>query len=133
MKSFKSIIALLIFTTFTTFFYSCGDDAVSSGNDIVFPESNVSYYEHVYPYMKLTCAYAGCHSESSVAGGLSMESYIDLMKIPLFVIGKKPENSYLVQKLDGRSPFKAYCYQGYVEESVVIGISKWIEEGALPN
>ncbi len=129
----KRIIQLISLVLLSNLINSCGDDAVSSGNDIVFPEKNVSYYEHVHPYMKLTCAYAGCHSASSIAGGLVLETHIDLMSIPLFVLPGDPENSILVQKLDGRSPFKAYCYQGYVKESVVTGISKWIEEGAQPN
>lgn len=130
MKSIK-IFALLISSA--VIFSCCGDDPVTSGNDIEFPEENVSYYEHVHPYMKLTCAYVGCHSPSTQAGGYVLETHMDLMKIPLFVMPGEPDKSYLVQKLDGRSPFLPYCYQGYVEESVVKGISKWIEEGAKGN
>ncbi len=130
MKSIKKIISLFCLTAFIS---CCGDDPVTSGNDVKFPEENVSYYEHVHPYMKLTCAYVGCHHSSTQAGNISLESHIDLMRYPLFVMPGEPEKSYLVWKLNGSSPFRAFCYQGYVEESVVKGISKWIEEGAKAN
>ncbi len=130
MKFLKMFILIISFSFFIS---CCGDNSISSGNDVEFPDKNVSYYEHVHPYMKLTCAYVGCHSSTTIAGGLIMETHINLMQIPLFVMPGDSANSYLMQKLDGRSPFKAYCYQGYVEESVKKGIGTWINEGAKAN
>ena len=77
------------------------DPAVS---DIVFPASNVSYSQHVDPLFTQRCAFGGCHYGPSPAGALDLTrpSYEGLRNhFPALVIAGEPNNSILVQKIEG--------------------------------
>ena len=113
---------------------SCNDNIISDPAQIVFPAKNVSYQNHIQPFMVLTCAYQGCHSDETMAGGRSMTNYIALsetMNMGLVIPGN-PDGSVLVQMLEGKLPHNPYVYW-IVNDNHKAGIRQWILEGALNN
>jgi hypothetical protein len=104
-------------------------------------------------YFALSCVFGGCHEASSREGGLNMEAddlHAELVNVPAFdekagprgkirVIPFDAENSFLVEKLEGRQardegnlmpdgtdvPIDPQCRIKLVRE--------WIDNGALDN
>jgi hypothetical protein len=131
----KKALAFLTTVYLCITLFSCCNDSVSSGSNIVFPESNVSYINHVYPFINITCAYQGCHSSTSQAAGRIMDDYYslvyDINNLGLVVPGKA-DSSLLVQILDGRIPHNPLI-SWKVNDNQRAGIKKWIAEGAKNN
>jgi hypothetical protein len=113
---------------------SCNDSIINDPDQIVFPAKNVSYQNHIQPFMVLTCAYQGCHSDETMAGGRSMTNYIALfetMNMGLVIQGN-PDASVLIQMLEGKLPHNPYVYWK-VNDNHKTGIRQWILEGAMNN
>lgn len=115
------------------FSISC-DDPIEPNHDVVFPEENVSYINHVYPFLKNNCAYAGCHSTAYQEAGVVLDTYHDLFRRPGLIVLDNPEGSELIQILEVRIPHeRPYFYKGYFIENEINGMKTWIIEGALNN
>ncbi len=133
MKQFFAICAVIVLPLLAGLWLgACDDDGVRPGDEIVFPEKDVSYAAHVQPFFTLRCANYGCHEDQSRAGNLSLTSYVMTTERPGVVIAGSSESSLLMQKLDGRLPHP-------IEVPVIInlnqltGIKTWINEGAKNN
>ncbi len=116
---------------------SCGDNFITPNREIVFPDSNVSYQNHVQYFLNLKCSYRGCHSAEDKAGGRDMTDYFGLFETANngLIIKGEPDNSRMVTILRG-NPMHLGLYQfppGYFSENNVNGIITWIKEGALFN
>lgn len=111
---------------------SCGEDLLTDPKQVVFPDTNVSYQEHVQPFFNLTCTYSGCHSSGTRAGNLALTSYLEFIDSPGLIIEGKPDQSVLVQVLEGNLPHVP-SFQDRITENHVQGIRQWILEGALNN
>jgi len=126
---------ILIFFSSLLLFFSCSDDLVNNPQEIVFPDSNVSFQNHVQPLITLTCSYQGCHSDISQAGGIRLTdyfSYFDNPSVLGMVIPGDPDGSRLVQILENPNFHLPYIVW-YVNENHKAGIRKWIEEDAKNN
>jgi len=129
-------IIILAIGVFILSFSSCGNN-VTEGNEIIFPAQNVSYQLHVEPFMRFTCAYYGCHSTESRAGGRDLSSYNALVNDPInlgLVIPYQSDNSNLIRMLKRNGEY----YHTFSEEwrygpNQFEGMKKWIDEGALNN
>ncbi len=55
------------------FFLSCGKDASTNPGEIDFPEKDLSFSQHIRPVLLNRCAFSGCHSSRSKAGGLDLQ------------------------------------------------------------
>lgn len=111
---------------------SCDEDGVGPGDDIVFPDKDVSYAAHVQPYFTLRCANYGCHEDQTRAGNLSLTSYTMLIERPGIVIPRNAQSSLLMQKIDGRLPHPIDV-PIFINENQLKGIETWINEGAKQN
>jgi hypothetical protein len=102
--------------------------------NVVFPDSNVSYSQHVEPLFQQGCAFGQCHGSNS-AGGLNLESpsYSKLLSRPGLVVSRESNNSLLVQRLDGRLQPRMPLNRTQLTQNQVNGIKKWIDEGAANN
>lgn len=130
----KLILPLLVTILILTGFTSC-TNTFDSGNDIVFPDSNVSYQLHVEPFMRLTCAYYGCHSFDYRAGGRDLSTYDALMDAQMnlgLIIPYQSNNSILI-KIMKLEYYHTYSEQWRINQNQVKGLAKWIDEGALRN
>lgn len=97
--------------------------------DVVFPDSNVSYTRHVEPFLRLACAFSGCHSSSDP---IPLDSYIALFQTPGLVIVGRPEQSRLNQVLEGTLAHPP-VFSGVVTDNHRRGMAQWVREGARNN
>ena len=64
MRNMKCVALLLFF--YSMFLCSaCNDNVITSPDQIIFPDTNISYQLHVKPLLELTCAFSGCHDYES--------------------------------------------------------------------
>lgn len=111
---------------------ACGDQ-ITSSDDIVFPEENVSYINHVKPFLAYNCTYYGCHGMNS--SGTPAYDYITLVvEATGWVVPGKPDGSRLIQVLE--NPYTQHpvmnppIYIKDLDSAQVAGVRKWVEEGA---
>jgi hypothetical protein len=117
---------------------TCKNDVTGGDpNSIVFPDSNVSYINHVEPLFLAVCAIpGGCHAGDEPAGGLSLESYEDLStRIYIEYIPGDPDKSRLVMAIEGTAPGIPQMPYGRppLNANQRKGIRTWIKEGAKFN
>jgi hypothetical protein len=127
-RSFISALAFLCALTLA----GCKDDGLTSADDIVFPDKNISYMTSIQPFFNLRCAYYGCHDDQSRAGNLSLTSYVNLTSLPGMVIPKDTLHSILIQKLDGRLPHPIDI-PIRINQNQLNGMKQWVNEGAKYN
>jgi hypothetical protein len=129
---FSTFFVLLILT-------SCAKENIvgDESTDIVFPlDSTISYSRHIEPLFQQRCAFSGCHGGSQPAAGLNLTtpSYNSLMNHqPRLVVAGEPNNSYLIQRLDGTLPPRMPFNATPLTQNQLDGIKKWISEGTENN
>ncbi|MBI5326026.1 MAG: hypothetical protein HZB41_12270 [Ignavibacteriae bacterium] len=106
----------------------CGDN-ITSGSNIVFPDSLVSYISHVEPFMRVKCSYIGCHCDPPNNGynASTMSNYFSLFNIDNLglVLPGNPDGSKLIQILERRLPHNYYLFpQGYFTQNQINGMRK---------
>lgn len=111
---------------------SCGEDLLTDPRQVAFPESKVSYKEHVQPFLSLSCTFSGCHSRESRAADIDFTSYLEFIGKPGLVVEGNPESSVLVQVVDNKLPHRQ-SFQERITANHIKGIKTWIAEGALNN
>lgn len=111
---------------------SCDSNSITNPSQVVFPDSNVSYQAHVLPLLSLSCAYVGCHNDESAAGNLRLTSYSGMFQHAGLIIPTKPDNSVLIQTIEGTLPHRATYYQ-VLNENQKKGMRVWVLEGARNN
>ena len=111
---------------------SCGDEILTDPKQVVFPDSNVSYLQHVQPFFNLTCTFSGCHSSDSRAGDLALTTYMEFIDHPGLIIEGHPDNSVLAQMLESKLPHSADL-SDRITQNHINGIRQWIKEGAQNN
>jgi hypothetical protein len=104
----------------------------------MFPDSNVSFSKHVGPLFQQKCTGSPCHGGSAPApanNGLNLEypSYTALMNHTPTLVVPRDTNSLLLERLDGRLPPMPPPKFLSLTKNQIIGIKKWIEEGAKYN
>jgi len=132
----KKIYTLLIIASLFGVFYACNENAIIGNTNIIFPEENVSFMNHVQPFLKVTCSYQGCHSYETRAGGRILVDYWNLFDVynPGMVIPNKPDNSILYQMIrdTNQLPHIPIVYWR-ITNNQKQGIKTWLLEGAMDN
>lgn len=115
------------------FLNSCGE-TINSNSQVVFPDSNVSFQNHVLPVLKRTCGLSYCHGEISPMGNVQIIDYFTLMNSynGALVIPYNPNGSVLIQIIEYKLPHNPFL-QWNLNANHVNGIRKWILEGAKNN
>ncbi len=114
---------------------SCKDQTSRTSN-LVLPDSNLSYSRDIEPLFAQTCLGSQCHSGTSPARGLDLTppSYQSLMyHNPTLVAPGAPDNSLLVQRLDGTFAPIMPSNQNPLTSNQIKGVRQWIKEGAKNN
>lgn len=109
------------------------DDTTGPGADIVFPDVNVSYSQHVQPLFNQTCALSGCHDDATAQRGLSLTSYTNLTTHPGTVVPGDPDASILYLRITGQISPQMPLNRPPLNQNQQQGIRTWIEEGAENN
>ncbi len=109
---------------------SCMENSITVPSDIVFPDSNVSYVNHVEPLMKFTCAAGGCHNAFDYKAGLALDTHYGLTTAwsGAMVIPGKPEQSVLIQILERKVPH-SLIIDFRINDNQLNGLKTWIKEG----
>lgn len=108
----------------------CGD-TVTNPQEIVFPDSLVSYRNHVQPFLTLRCGQ--CHGSTNAAGGIRLTQYSNLFfDRPNLVVVNQPDESLLNQVLELSVPHPVGNID-LIDPKQVRGMRTWVKEGALNN
>ncbi|MBM2841860.1 MAG: hypothetical protein HW412_2388 [Bacteroidetes bacterium] len=134
-----ALIAILIAMTLSMAILACKDDNPTgedgSPSNVIFPNSNVSYSQHVQVLFNQACAFSGCHSGSEPSDRIRLDSYENLMfgvsGIHVVVPGS-PETSTLVSRIQGLPP-RMPPSGNLLNLNQITGIRVWIGEGARRN
>ncbi|MDT8325430.1 MAG: c-type cytochrome domain-containing protein [Bacteroidota bacterium] len=132
MRTSMSLLAALLTIVLLASLPACDDSGTRPGDEIVFPEENVSYSAHVQPFFNLRCANYGCHEDATRAANLSLTSYVNMNERPGIIIPGDASSSLLMQKIDGRLPHPIEV-PIIINENQLNGIRTWINEGAKNN
>ena len=114
---------------------SCKDTQTNPSIEIVFPNDSVSFTKHVEPLFQQRCARSPCHGGSAPAAGLNLEypSYTTILNRTGLVLPGDPNHSTLIQYLEGSLSLMPPPNFPQLTQNQIIGIKKWIEEGAAYN
>jgi hypothetical protein len=111
---------------------ACSDDGIGPGDEIVFPDSAVSYLQHVQPLLTLRCAAYGCHDDETRAGNARFTSFLATTERPGMVRPGSAATSLLYQRLSSQIPHDA-TVPILVNQNQINGVKTWINEGAKYN
>lgn len=120
-------IIVLVFTL-----NACSDTIITSPDQIVFPETNVSYQQQVRPLLELTCAFSGCHDTETAVAGIDVTGYFQLTSRAGLIIPGRPDNSLLIQILEGKQGH-LLTFQNRISDAQKRGVRQWVLEGAMNN
>jgi hypothetical protein len=109
----------------------CGGDTVTNPQDIVFPDTLVSYRSHVQPFLTLSCGQ--CHGSTNAAGGIRLTQYSYLFfDRPNLVVTGLPDESLLNQVLERRVSHPVGNLD-LIPTNQVKGMRTWVIVGAKNN
>lgn len=111
---------------------SCkGDNTVNSLDDIVFPDSKISYDRTVQPLFNIACSYTSCHDSRTAAGSLDLTSYSGVLQRSYDVfIPHDTTLSHLVWRIEGKYGLPPMPPTRALTENQRRGLKQWIIEGA---
>lgn len=112
---------------------SCKDDSnpVSKIEDIVFPETDISYYRHIQPLFNIACATSGCHDLQTKASNLDLSDYSGIkQRFYDVVIPGDTALSRLIWSIEGQSQSVPMPPQRSLTMNQIRGFKRWIMEGA---
>jgi len=116
---------------------SCNEDTTGpegSPSDVAFPDSNVSYEQHVRRLFNQTCALGGCHDDGPHQSALRLTSWgSTVIDVPGVVVPGDPDNSTLVLRIEGRLGVRMPLNRNPLNQNQTNGIRKWVAEGAENN
>lgn len=111
---------------------ACNDTVITTPDQIIFPDTNISYQLQVKPLLELTCAFSGCHDYESKMGSVDVTSYYALIGRAGLIIPGKPDISLLNQILEGKQSHMM-SFQDRINSSQIKGLRQWVLEGAKNN
>jgi hypothetical protein len=112
---------------------SCKDETnpVSKIEDIVFPESQISYNRTIQPLFNIACSVDGCHSAKEKASNLDLSDYTGIhQRFYDVVIPKDTSLSRLLWNIEARPGSARMPPQRPLTENQIRGFRRWILEGA---
>ena len=124
---FVSVLIFMIAVIFSACSWTTG------GEEIIFPENNISFMHHVQPFLQQNCSYSPCHSGFNMAGGIVLLEYHSVIAVGGFIVAGDPDGSRFVQILEKRLPHNRDFYRGNIKDNQIKGIRTWIKEGAINN
>ena len=127
---------LLLFVFSFIIFSGCKDTITGDQIDkVVIPSSNVSYSKYIQPVLTVKCI--NCHGVSETDGGVNLTSWANTTLNYNVVSPGYPDNSSLVNVIEGSAGFPPMPPLGSPYASLntnqVNGVKTWIKEGAKNN
>ena len=111
---------------------SCDDSLTSSDIDnLVMPDSNVSYKIHVAPVFEVKCV--PCHNSQTSEAGLDLSSWVNATRDPTIIFPGSDSTSILVFTIERIPPYAPMPPSEWLQRNHINGIRTWIREGAQNN
>jgi len=111
---------------------SCDDSLTSSDIDnLVMPDSNVSYKAHVAPVFEVKCV--PCHNSQRSEAGLDLSSWVNSTRDPTIIFPGSDSTSILVFTIERIPPYAPMPPSEWLQRNHINGIRTWIREGAQNN
>ncbi len=133
----KKIFPMYVIFILTALIYlGCKDSvSVEDIDNRPIPAIDVSYSQHIQPVLDIKCSNSGCHNDQTRAAGISLASWTQTTSDVSVVFPGQPQNSRLVWSIDPSGGIPSMPPIGYPPLTLqqIIGIKKWIEEGAKNN
>ena len=131
----KHIIKYFIFVAiaFVIFISQSCDDSLTSTevDNIVMPDSNVSYSMHVAPVFEVKCV--PCHNSHRSEAGLDLSSWVNAIRDPSIIFPGSDSTSILVYSIERFPPYAPMPPSEWLKRNHIDGIRTWIREGAQNN
>lgn len=123
---------ILILTFIVIVAQSCDDTLTSSDiNNLVMPDSNVSYKAHVAPVFEIKCV--PCHNSQRSEAGLDLSSWVNATRDPTIIFPGSDSTSILVYAIERIPPYSPMPPSEWLKRNHINGIRTWIREGAKNN
>jgi hypothetical protein len=123
---------ILILTFVVIIAQSCDDSLTSTDIDnIVMPDSNVSYSMHVAPVFEIKCV--PCHNSQRSEAGLDLSSWVNATRDPTIIFPGSDSTSILVFTIERIPPYAPMPPYEWLQRNHINGIRTWIREGAQNN
>lgn len=109
------------------------DDTITSDdiNNLVMPNSNVSYAQHIAPVFEVKCV--TCHNSSRKEADLDLSSWVTATEDPSIIFPGSDSTSILVWAIEGYPPYPLMPPNERLKQNHINGIRIWIREGAKNN
>jgi len=102
-------------------------------NELNFPETNVSYSQHVQLLFDLKCNYTSCHATGTTTSRLVLTSYYNATRYPGIIVSQNPDNSILNQRMESRLGRPMPPLGDPLPSNFINGVRTWVKEGAKNN
>ncbi len=112
------------------------DSGLSATTNIVLVSMGGSFSRNILPIFTVNCAIAGCHNDSSAAGGLRLNSYANLMKgskSGAVILPYDAQTSKVVRRIKGIETPRMPKDRAALSTSDQGLITNWINGGARNN
>jgi hypothetical protein len=139
MKKKQNIFNLVTLTTIgaSLILFGC-KKSTNSEEEIILPESDITYFKHIQKLFGAKCATPGCHTYLDRAGDLDLTNYPEIMtktvQGELIVIPEFGEQSflYIILMQNYKDTPKMPLDGPYLNSNNTEGVKIWIDEGAKP-
>ena len=131
-KHYVKYLLILFATLIIIISQNCKDTITSTDVDnIVMPDSNVSYSQHIAPVFEVKCV--PCHNDQRSDGGVNLSSWTNVVRDPSIVFPGSDSTSILVWTIERIPPYPPMPPSEWLKRNHINGIRTWIHEGALNN
>ena len=132
----KYFLALIIISSFAII--SACSNNVQSSSDLRFPEEDgdeVSFFNHVKPFMQYTCATAACHDGYTQAAGIQLTEYYTYFQSSSLgmVVRGNPDASRLIQIIEGKNLHLFNYSRELPTKNQQAGMRRWVLNDAPNN
>jgi hypothetical protein len=111
---------------------SCDDTLTSSEIDnLVMPDSNVSYSAHIAPVFEVKCV--PCHNSQRSEAGIDLSSWVNATRDPSIIFPGSDSTSILVFSIERFPPYAPMPPNEWLKRNHINGVRTWIREGAQNN
>ena len=137
-RGLKKIRFLIIMTLFASVFLlqQC-NKSTNEPQEIVYPDSNLSFIEHIQPIFQRDCASTGCHSSVAPASGLDLETltptFVSDNGQVVIAFNADQSRLYLVLLTDYMGIPRMPRGRAPLSTNKITAIRTWINEGAIIN
>lgn len=126
------IIFVIISNLLILSLFSCDDTITSADIDnLVMPDSNVSYSLHIAPVFEAKCV--SCHNSANKQGGVDLSSWAAATSDYNIIFPGSDSTSILVWTIEGTYSFPLMPPNERLKQNHIEGIKTWIREGAQYN